>query len=91
LSCLDGIPCLFVYVGQGTRWNASHDCDVEECRGVDEVDSLYVHANIVLHVAKPCAIESSDSVAKDKQVIAAYLGKRARGVFSSSLLATLSR
>jgi len=34
---------------------------------------LYVHANIVLHLAKPCAIESGDSVALGKQILTVYL------------------
>lgn len=36
---LDDDPVSLRYVGQGTRWEASHDCDFEECRGVDEVDA----------------------------------------------------
>lgn len=40
LSSLDDFPGPFALVGQGTRWKASHDCDVEECRGVDEVDAF---------------------------------------------------
>lgn len=37
LSSFVDFPGPFAYVGRETRWKASHDCDVEECRGVDEV------------------------------------------------------
>jgi hypothetical protein len=36
---LDDGPPPVSGVGQRTRWKSSHDCDVEEYRGVDEVDA----------------------------------------------------
>lgn len=40
LHChLDGDAGPIGLAGQETRWKSSHDCDVEEYRGVDEVDA----------------------------------------------------